>query len=51
VLFDSLKVVPGPHAVASAFTHSAQLALLASLGFVIVALVLVLALPRETPGR
>jgi len=49
VLFGSLKFVPGPHAVASAFTHSAQLALLANLGFMIVALVLVLALPREIP--
>jgi EmrB/QacA subfamily drug resistance transporter len=49
VLFGSLKVVPGPHAVASAFTHSAQLALLANLGFMVVALILVLALPREIP--
>jgi len=51
VLFGSLKVVPGPHAVASAFTHSAQLALLANLGFMIVALVLVLALPRQIPAH
>jgi Na+/melibiose symporter-like transporter len=51
VLFGSLRVRPGPHAVASAFTHSAQLALLANLGFVVVALVLVLALPREIPER
>jgi hypothetical protein len=35
--------------VASAFTHSAQLALLANLGFMLVALILVLALPREIP--
>ena len=49
VLFGSLKFRPGPHAVASAFTHSAQLALLANLGFMIVALILVLALPREIP--
>ena len=49
VLFGSLKFVPGPHAVASAFTHSAQLALLANLGFMIVALILVLALPRQIP--
>jgi EmrB/QacA subfamily drug resistance transporter len=49
VLFGSLKFVPGPHAVAAAFTHSAQLALLANLGFMVVALVLVLALPREIP--
>ena len=49
VLFGSLKLVPGPHAVASAFSHSSQLALLANLGFVLVALILVLALPREIP--
>jgi EmrB/QacA subfamily drug resistance transporter len=49
VLFGSLKVVPGPHAVASAFTHSAQLALLVNLGFMAVALILVLALPRQVP--
>jgi EmrB/QacA subfamily drug resistance transporter len=51
VLFGSLKFVPGPHAVASAFAHSAQLALLASLGFMVVALILVLALPRQIPER
>ncbi|HUB41328.1 MAG TPA: MFS transporter [Streptosporangiaceae bacterium] len=51
VLFGSLKFAPGPHAVASAFTHSAQLALLANLGFLIVALALVLALPREIPNH
>jgi EmrB/QacA subfamily drug resistance transporter len=49
LLFGSLKFVPGPHAVASAFTHSAQLALLANLGFMVVALILVLALPRRIP--
>jgi EmrB/QacA subfamily drug resistance transporter len=49
VLFGSLKFVPGPHAVASAFTHSAQLAMLANLAFMIVALILVLALPRQIP--
>jgi EmrB/QacA subfamily drug resistance transporter len=51
VLFGSLKVIPGPHGVATAFTHSAQLALAANLGFMLVALVLVLALPREIPGH
>jgi EmrB/QacA subfamily drug resistance transporter len=51
VLFGSLKFTPGPHAVASAFTHSAQLALLANFGFMVVALVLVLALPREIPNH
>ncbi len=49
VLFGSLAFRPGPHAVAIAFTRSAQLALLANLGFMIVALVLVLALPRDIP--
>jgi EmrB/QacA subfamily drug resistance transporter len=49
VLFGSLKFTPGPHAVAAAFTHSAQLALLANLAFMVVALILVLALPREIP--
>jgi EmrB/QacA subfamily drug resistance transporter len=51
VLFGTLKFTPGPHAVASAFTHSAQLALLANLGFMVVALALVLALPREIPNH
>ena len=51
VLFGSLKFTPGPHVVANAFNHSAQLALLANLGFMIVALALVLALPREIPSH
>ena len=51
VPFGSLKFVLGPDAVASAFTHSAQLALMANLGFVVIALILVLALPREIPER
>jgi EmrB/QacA subfamily drug resistance transporter len=51
VLFGTLKFTPGPHAAARAFSHSAQLALLANLGFMVVALVLVLALPREIPDR
>jgi EmrB/QacA subfamily drug resistance transporter len=51
VLFGSLKFTPGPHAVAGAFSHSAQLALLANLGFIVVALALVLALPRQIPDR
>jgi hypothetical protein len=37
--------------VPTAFSHSAQLALLANLGFVVLALLLVLALPRRIPGR
>ena len=49
VLFGSLKFVPGPSAVADAFSRSAQLALLANLGFMLVALILVLALPRQIP--
>ncbi len=51
VLFGTLRVVPGPAAVANAFSHSAQLALLANLGFVALALILVLALPRTIPGH
>jgi EmrB/QacA subfamily drug resistance transporter len=51
VLFGSLRFGPGPHPVAAAFTHSAQLALLANLGFMVAALILVLALPRRTPGH
>jgi MFS family permease len=37
--------------VAVAFTRSAQLALLANLGFVVLALLLVLAMPRRIPGH
>jgi EmrB/QacA subfamily drug resistance transporter len=51
VLFGSLKFTSAPHSVASAFTHSAQLALLANFGFMVVALILVLALPREIPNH
>ena len=51
VLFGTLRFVPGPDAVARAFSHSAQLALLANLGFVALALILVLALPRTIPGH
>ncbi len=51
VLFGTLHVRPEPNAVASAFSHSAQLALLANVAFVLVALVLVLALPRQIPSR
>jgi EmrB/QacA subfamily drug resistance transporter len=49
VLFGSLKFAAGPQVVANAFAHSAQLALLANLGFMVVALILVLALPRQIP--
>lgn len=49
VLFESLTLGPGPHAVARAFIHSSELAFLANLGFVVLALILVLALPREIP--
>ena len=51
VLFGSLHVRPGPDAVASAFSHSSQFALLANVAIVVLALILVLALPRQIPGR
>jgi MFS family permease len=51
VLYGNLNFQPGPNAVASAFSHSAQLALLANVGFVVLALILVLALPRQIPSR
>ena len=49
VLFGTLHVLPGPGAVAAAFSHSAQLALLANVG--LLALLLVLALRRQIPDR
>jgi EmrB/QacA subfamily drug resistance transporter len=51
VLFGTLHVRPGPNAVASAFSHSSQLALLANVAILVLALVLVMALPREIPTR
>ena len=51
VLYGTLHVRPGPNAVASAFSHSSQLALLANVGFIVLALILVLGLPRQIPGR
>ena len=51
ILFGSLHVRPGPNAVAAAFSHTAQPALLANVGFIVVALILVLALPRQIPSR
>ena len=51
VLFGTLHVRPGPNAVASAFSHSSQLALLANVAFVLIALLLVIALPRQVPSR
>jgi EmrB/QacA subfamily drug resistance transporter len=51
VLYGNLTVHPGPNAVAAAFSHGAQLALLANTGFVFLALILVLALPRQIPSR
>jgi MFS family permease len=51
VLFGTLHFVPGPAAVANAFSHSAQLALLTNVGFLVLALILVLALPRQVPSR
>jgi EmrB/QacA subfamily drug resistance transporter len=51
VLFGSASVHPGPDGLARAYTHGAQLAMLASVAFVLVALLLVSALPREAPAR
>ena len=51
VLFGTLHIQPGPAAVPAAFTHSAQLALLTNVGFVVLALILVLALPRRIPAH
>ncbi len=51
VLFGTLSARPGPDALARAYAHSAQLAVLASVAFVLVALVLVVALPRQVPSR
>ena len=42
---------PGPGRRGRAYIHSAELALLANVGFVVLALVLVLALPRRIPGH
>jgi EmrB/QacA subfamily drug resistance transporter len=51
ILFGSLHVRPGPNAVAAAFSHAAQAALLANVGLMAAALILVLALPRQIPRR
>jgi EmrB/QacA subfamily drug resistance transporter len=51
VLFGTLSARPGPDGLARAFTHSAQLAMLASVAFVLIALLLVVALPRQVPSR
>ena len=51
VLFGTLVVRPGPDALAHAYSHSAQLAMLVSVAFVLVALLLVVALPRKVPSR
>lgn len=51
VLFGTVTVRPGPDALARAFSHSAQLAMLASVAFVVIALFLVIALPRQVPSR
>jgi hypothetical protein len=50
VLFGSLHIVPGPAAVATAFSRRAQLAQLANLGLMALALILVLALPCDIPA-
>ena len=49
VLFGTLHVRPGPNAVAAAFSHSSQLALLVNVAILGLALILVLALPRRIP--
>lgn len=51
VLFANLDFQRGPHEVASAFNHGSQLALLVNVAFIIVALLLVMALPRQIPSR
>jgi len=51
VLFGTISVRPGPGGLAHAYSHSAQLAMLASVAFVLVALLLVVALPRQVPSR
>jgi len=51
VLYGNLHLRPGPNAVASAFSHSSQLALLANAAMLVLALILVLALPRQIPSR
>ncbi|HEX4062806.1 MAG TPA: hypothetical protein VHY58_17450 [Streptosporangiaceae bacterium] len=50
VLFGTLHVHPVRNAVATAFTHSSELALLANVAILVVSLVLVLALPRRVPA-
>jgi EmrB/QacA subfamily drug resistance transporter len=50
VLFGAVHARPGPNAAAIAFSHAAQLALLANVAFVLIALLLVTALPRHAPS-
>ena len=50
VLFGAVHARPGPNAAAIAFSHAAQLALLANVAFVLIALLLVTALPRRAPS-
>ncbi len=51
VLFGTLSIRPAPDALAHAYAHSAQVAMLVSVAFVLVALLLVVALPRQVPSR
>jgi len=51
VLFTNLHIKPGPNAEAAAFSHSSELALLANAAFVVIALRLVIGLPRHIPPR
>jgi hypothetical protein len=51
VFFGTLTVTgPGADALATAFTHSATMAMAVSAGFAILALVLVFALPKRVDG-
>ncbi|WP_369394152.1 MFS transporter [Streptomyces sp. CG1] len=51
ILFGTLDIQPGPDAAARAYGHSTQLAMLAGAGFVLIAPLLVMALPRQAPAR
>ena len=50
VLYGSLHVRPGPDA-AAASSHSSQLAVLANVALIVLALILVVAAPRRIPSR
>jgi EmrB/QacA subfamily drug resistance transporter len=48
IFFSSIKVVPGPHALAHAFSHATQVATILNVVLVIIALTLVFILPKNT---